>query len=74
MKREREKGKGEEPKATCARNKKKRKKKQGAVCFSGAKVWADHHQKKKKNIQALYNPENLKIMGSNDESLVLNNL
>jgi hypothetical protein len=43
---EREKGKGEEPKATCERNKKeKEKSKKGAVCFSGAKVWADHKKK-----------------------------
>jgi len=62
----REKGKWEEPKATCGRNKKKRGG-EGAVCFSGAKVWADQ---KKKTFRPCTTQKILKTMGSNDESLV----
>jgi len=57
----REKGKWEEPKATCGRNKKKRGGRGGggSLFFWGKSVG----RSEKKNIQALYNPENFENYG-----------
>jgi hypothetical protein len=56
----REKGKWEEPKATCGRNKKKGVGGRGQSVFLGQKCG---QIRKKKNIQALYNPENFENYG-----------
>jgi hypothetical protein len=60
---EREGKKGRSLRQLVEETKKKKKEKRGSLFFWG--------RPEKKNIQALYNPENLKTMGSNDESLVL---